>query len=79
MKIKGQSGGYMWLLFLLVGVVLIVVFTIQGGLLPGSETDGNFFDKAKGVIDETKATKQKLEDGYRFDPEEQERSIDDMN
>jgi hypothetical protein len=79
MRKQSLNGGYVWLFLLLIGIVLIMIFALQGGLFPGSKVDGNIFDKATGAIDGAKEVKQKLEDGYRFDPEEQEKSIDDMN
>ena len=69
----------MLLLLLMIGGVLIAFLIVQGGFLPGSGDDRNALDKAQGAIDEAKETKQKLESKYKFDPEEQERSIDDMN
>ncbi len=79
MRKNSSNGGYVWLLLLLVGVALIIIFTIQGGYLPGSEQEGNFFDKATGAIDGAKKAKEQLENGYRFDPEAQEKSIDELN
>ncbi len=78
MDIKRKNGGYVWLMLLFIGVALIIVIAIQGGYIRGSEREGNFFDKATGAIDGAKKAKQQLE-GYRFDPEAEEKSIDDMN
>jgi len=78
MRKNNSNGGYVWLFLLLVGMVLIFILVLQGGLISGSKVDGNIFDKAKGAIDGAKDVKDKLE-GYKFDPEEQEKSIDEMN
>jgi hypothetical protein len=75
---NSTNGGYVWLFMLFIGIALIVVFVIQGGYIAGSEKDGNFFDKATGAIDGAKKAKEQME-GYKFDPEVEERSIDDMN
>ncbi|HEY4502984.1 MAG TPA: hypothetical protein VJC14_00910 [Candidatus Paceibacterota bacterium] len=71
------NGGYMMLLLLMIGLVLIITLIVRTDLFTN---DGKgILEKGAEAIQDAKDTKKNLEDKYKFDPEAQEQSIDDTN
>lgn len=74
---KNLSGGYMGLLLLMIGLVLIITFIVRTDLFTGG--DKGILERGQDAIDSANEVKNKIEGNYKFDPEEQERSIDNLN
>jgi len=65
------------LLLLVIGLVVMIAFIVRADLFGGG--DKGVLEKGVDAIEEANEAKKNLENNYKFDPEEQERSIDDLN
>jgi hypothetical protein len=74
---KDLEGGYMGLLLLVIGLVVIIIFIVRTDLITGG--DKNIIETGKDAIDKANETKRTLENKYKFDPDQQERDIDNLN
>jgi hypothetical protein len=74
---ENLEGGYMALLLLVIGLVVIIIFIVRTDLVTGG--DKNIIETGKDAIDKANETKKTLESKYKFDPDEQEKSIDNLN
>jgi hypothetical protein len=76
MRKNNSNGGYMMLLLFIIGVVVIIAFIVRTDLFGG---DRNVIENGKNAFEDAKKATNNVENGYRFDPEAEERSLDNSN
>ncbi|MFA6076964.1 MAG: hypothetical protein WC735_02720 [Candidatus Paceibacterota bacterium] len=69
------NGGYIGLLLLMIGLVIIFTFIIRTDLFTGDKDGKNIIEKGQDAIDRANEVKTNLENNYRFDPEAAEKII----
>lgn len=74
---KKRDGGYMMLLLLVIGLVLIITFIVRTDLFGGGAE--GVLERGQGAIEDANETKRTLEDKLRFDPDAVERSLDESD
>jgi hypothetical protein len=74
---NNSNKGFVGLFLLMIGVVLIITFIVRTDIFTGG--DKGVLERGTDAINDANEVKKNLESKYRFDLEEQERSIDDLN
>ena len=75
---QNSNSGYMLLLLVIIGLVVIVTF-IFGTNLFSSSKGGSLIERGTEAIDKARNAKENIENKYKFDPEAEEKKIDSLN
>ena len=67
----------MMLYMLVIGLVVIITIIVKTGIFSGG--DKGVLEKGLDAVEDVKEKKETLEKNYKFDPDAQEKSIDDLN